>query len=541
VTFYQEPFSAPDLYLADPALRTELERRLPQPVWAALQPRLEALGTHTATTLTALSSQAEAEPPRLVQFDPWGRRVDRIITSPAWGALKDFSAAQGIVAIGHDPSLGEHRRVAQAALLYVFSASSATFSCPLAMTDAAACVLLRHPEAEPSARLAERLLSTDPAQFITSGQWMTERAGGSDVGRTETIARPLGGDRYSLHGVKWFTSATTSEMALTLARIDDGTTPVRSGSRGLTLFCVELERMPEGGLRGIQVARLKDKLGTRALPTAELTLDGAPATRLGEPGHGVRNISTMLNVTRFYNAVASASGMARATWLAFDYAGRREAFGKRLIDHPLHRRTLDWLEAETAGALSMCMEVAALLGRDEAGTATEDERRRLRGLVPIAKLMLGKQAVAVASEALECFGGAGYVEDTGLPRLLRDAQVLPIWEGTTNVLSLDLLRAQQREGAFGAVLEDLRARAAAVDRPGGVHVRRSLEAIARGADRAARDGTLEPQARRLALATGAAAQAVFLGEGARMNAGSASRFDVFVSHRLCGPTDWWAP
>ena len=220
------------------------------------------------------------------------------------------------------------------------------------------------------------------------------------------------------------------------------------GSRGLSLFCVEIGREPGRGWRGIVVNRLKDKLGTKALPTAELTLEGAPAVLLGAPGRGVANISGMLNVTRMYNAIASASGMHRACALARDYAARRAAFGRPIAGLPLHAATLADMEAEAAAVLALVMECAALLGGVEAGTATADQRRRLRALIPLAKLTTAKQAVACASEALECFGGAGYVEDTGLPRLLRDAQVLPIWEGTTNVLSLDLLRAEAKDGAF---------------------------------------------------------------------------------------------
>jgi alkylation response protein AidB-like acyl-CoA dehydrogenase len=151
--------------------------------------------------------------------------------------------------------------------------------------------------------------------------------------------------------------------------------------------------------------------------------------------------------------------MARGTWLAKDFAQRRRAFGKLLIEQPLHRRTLDQLESETAGALAFCFEIAGLLGKVETGTATDTERRRLRGLMPIAKLTLAKQAIAHASETLECFGGAGYIEDTGLPRILRDAQVLSIWEGTTNVLSLDVLRAEAKERSLSLIVEDLSARA----------------------------------------------------------------------------------
>ena len=543
-TFFQDPPRAPDAYATDAALQAELARRLPAAVLARATPILAEMGRHAATTLPPMAAQAEAEPPVHVPYDAFGRRVDEIRVSPAWDALKKFAAEQGIVAIGYDASFGEHRRLVQAALLHLYSAASATYSCPLAMTDAAARVLIDLAPESLKKRLVPGLLSRDPKTFLTSGQWMTERTGGSDVSGTSTIARPKttrGEERvYTLHGVKWFTSATTSEMALTLARIDDGKTPPVEGSRGLSLFCVEVHRDENAGLRGIQVNRLKDKLGTRALPTAELTLDGVEAVMLGEPGRGVASISGMLNVTRLYNAISSASGMARALGLARDYANRRVAFGKPLAAQPLHAETLAEMEADTAGALALSLEVASLLGRAEHGVATDDEKRRLRGLIPLAKLTTAKQAVACASEGLECFGGAGYVEDTGLPRLLRDAQVLSIWEGTTNVLSLDVLRAEAKEGALTAVLADLARRAETLPRSlpekpvelarlalGRLHKR--LASLVSGGSTDA----MERDARRISLCTGHLAESLLLAETATAGApGSAERFDRFTRSRL---------
>jgi hypothetical protein len=231
-------------------------------------------------------------------------------------------------------------------------------------------------------------------------------------------------------------------MALTLAR-PEGNGP---GGSGLALFYVET-RDAAGRLQGIRIERLKDKLGTRKVPTAELTLDGTPAELVAGTSHGTREIEPMLKVTRVWNSVCACAFMRRGIALALDYARQRRAFGAALVDQPLHRETLAALQAELAGALHLTFEVVDLLGRDECGELDESERHLLRLLLPIAKLVTGKQAVAVASEVLEAFGGAGYVEDSGLPVLLRDSQVLPIWEGTTNVLSLDaLLRTDLDQG-----------------------------------------------------------------------------------------------
>jgi len=282
----------------------------------------------------------------------------------------------------------------------------------------------------------------------TSGQWMTERIGGSDVNQTETVAR-RDGDTWRLYGTKWFTSASTSEMAITLAR-PEGNPP---GGYGLAVFYLEL-RDEDGRLKNIQVNRLKDKFGTRKLPTAELTLQGTPAIPVAGLENGVRNITPMLNITRTWNAIGAAYGMRRPIALAIDYARRRKVFGQPLDEMPLHVDTLAEMVAETEGAFLIAFRVAELLGRSEAGVATPSEGLALRLLTTLAKLTTGKQVVSVSSEALECFGGAGYVNDTGLPKLLADAQVLSIWEGTTNVLSLDSLKVLRQEGIWDAYIEE---------------------------------------------------------------------------------------
>jgi hypothetical protein len=261
---------------------------------------------------------------------------------------------------------------------------------------------------------------------------------------------------------------------MTLARIE-GAPAV---SRGLSVFLIEL-RDRDGMLRNIRIERLKDKLGTRALPTAELTLEGTPALLVGGAGDGVRKIATLFNVTRVYNAVAAVAGMRRAIALAGDYARRRRAFGKPLIEHPLHVETLADMQLELHAGLFLAFRVVELLGRDESGDATESESRLLRFLIPVAKLYTAKQAIAVASEALEAFGGAGYLEDTGLPRLLRDAQVLSIWEGTTNILSLDALRAMERSDVLAEWASDVRRRLSGIRGELSSSIERTLNAVQR--------------------------------------------------------------
>jgi hypothetical protein len=240
-------------------------------------------------------------------------------------------------------------------------------------------------------------------------------------------------------------------MALTLARPPDAP----PGGRGLALFYLET-RDADGRPNGILVNRLKEKLGTRKLPTAELTLDGALATPVAGLADGIRNIAPMLNITRLWNSVCAASTMRHGLALARAYSRKRFAFGSMLAERPLHLETLADLQAEFEAAFHLMMLTAELLGREEASVATDDEQRLLRLATPLCKLTTGKQGVAVSSEVLEVFGGAGYCEDTGIPTLLRDAQVFPIWEGTTNVLSLDALRAVAKDAALAPLMTKIR-------------------------------------------------------------------------------------
>lgn len=451
--FRQDPPRLGNTYDADAALRELLRRLLPEDVHRALEPQWRELGGEAAGPLAELARQAEADPPRHVPFDAWGRRVDRVETCAAWKALQDAAARWGLYAVPYEGGLGAHARLHQGALLTLYAPSSAIASCPLAMTDGAVRTLLEHDPAL-AARVVPRFTSRDPRRLWTCGQWMTETSGGSDVGGTRTVARRDDSGAWRLWGDKWFTSAVTSEAALTLARAE--------GGAGLSLFFLEVRRDDGGALDGIRVERLKDKLGTRALPTAELALTGVRAVPVGDLGHGVRKVAPLLNTTRLHNAVNAAATIGRLLQLLRDYAVRRVAFGSPLAAKPLHRETLADVQVEYEAALGLTFECLRLLGRLEAGQATPGDDECLRLLTPVAKLATARQAVAAASEALEGFGGAGYVEDTGLPVHLRNAQVLSIWEGTTNVLSLDVLRALAREGVLAAWDDDVRARLAAL-------------------------------------------------------------------------------
>lgn len=433
--FIQSPPDLGNEYDNDRVLRSILHRILPPDTLTEIKGELREMGALAGGELYRFQLADRLNEPRLTRWSAWGERIDRIEATPLWQEAERIAARNGIVAAAYEQVHGRYSRLHQFALAYLFTPSTDLYSCPLAMTDGAARTLRESGTPRQLDRAVPRLITRDPELFWTSGQWMTEAIGGSDVGGTETIARQEEG-AWRLYGLKWFTSAAASQMALALARPEGAP----AGSRGLTLFYVET-RDTAGRLQGIRIRRLKDKLGTRKLPTAELELDGTPASPVGGFGAGIRTIAPLLNLTRTWNAVSACAYMRRGIALARSYAQVRSAFGKRLHELPLHLATLADLQAEFEGAMHLTFRLVELLGREEAGAATDEQRRLLRLLTPIAKLLTARQAVAVTSECLEAHGGPGYIEDTGLPMLLRDSQVLTIWEGTTNVLSLDLLRA----------------------------------------------------------------------------------------------------
>lgn len=521
-----EPFNQPppqlgNQYDDDVVLREHLERTLPEDVRRAIEPELREMG-EWAVEMHALSLADREREPTLTHWSPWGERIDHIELTEVWKKAEPKAAEAGVVAAAYDDRFGRHARAHQFALVHLFSPSSDVYSCPLAMTDGAARTLIASGNQALIDRAVPHLTSRDPEEFWTSGQWMTESTGGSDVGLTETVAREEDG-QWRLYGRKWFTSAASSQMALTLGRPEGNP----GGGHGLALFYVEC-RDEHDRLRNIHINRLKDKLGTRKLPTAELSLEGTPAELVKGTTSGIRNIVPMLSITRTWNATVAVSGMRRGLALAKDYATRRHAFGATLDRKPLHVDTLAGLQAEYDAAFQLAHFVVDLLGREERG---DDARSTLlRLLTPIAKLTTARQGVAIASECLEAFGGAGYVEDTGLPALLRDAQVLSIWEGTTNVLSLDVLRALGHEPeALQAFGEELSRARAALEDPALIEAGEvAQQAFGRAVDwlKAAQSESpeeLEAGARRFALTLGRAISLARLAEHAQWGLGQGSR------------------
>jgi len=443
--FVQAPPQLKNEFKEDIFLQDYLYTYFPAAHLQEIIPDLENIGERAVSEFLEWARDAEKNKPELIQFTSWGKRIDEIKVAQGWKNLEKAAAEEGLVAIGYERKYQEYSRLYQFVKLYLYTPSSAIYTCPLAMSDGAARLIEVYGDDYLKEHAYKHLISRNPEEFKTSGQWMTERTGGSDVSKSMTFALP-DGDGYLLHGHKWFTSAITANMAFTLA----STEPVIDGQRAaLSLFYLPI-RHDDGSLNGIEVEALKDKLGTRALPTAQLVLNGTKAKLVGQKGKGVREISTLFNVTRIYNTISAVSYMRRAFALCKAYSTQREAFGKKLEQHILYKKSLRELEMAYQSNTLLGLFLARLLGKEDCNKASETEKELLRVLTPVAKLYTAKQSIKSASEHIEMFGGLGYMEDSGIPVMLRDVQTLSIWEGTTNVLSLDMLRAIEKENGLQA-------------------------------------------------------------------------------------------
>lgn len=447
-------------YLDDRMLRSLLKRVCPPNQLGELEEALTDLGDAVVGELEPRIQREYRFEPSLNHFDVFGNRVDQLQLSTFWREAKQFAARWGLVSTGYDKRLVQHARMHQFARVYLFHPSSEFFTCPLAMSDGAARCLQESGNSALIDRALPHLLATDAKELWLSGQWMTETSGGSDVGGTETSAKQDQRGRWRLTGRKWFTSAITADMALVLARPEGN----GHGADQLALFYVEPWKA-DGRLRNIEIDRLKDKLGTRKLPTAEIRLNNTPAELVGEVKGGVKLITPVLNTTRVWNSVCAISTLRRALSIARDYAARRVVFGMPLLDHALHQETLADVQAELEAAFHLTFYVIEHLGRSEYTSAEDPSHALVRLLTPALKLFTGKLAVAGVSECLEAMGGVGYCEDSGLPSLLRDAQVMPIWEGTTNVLALDVLKALRQVGGLQHWLTAIRSLTAQITLP----------------------------------------------------------------------------
>ena len=458
-----------NFYSVDHDLAFLLQRLLSTEEFERAQPLLTRLGSVASSAMDELAAEADRARPVLVQYDRKGLRVDEVVFHPAYHELERIAYQDfAIAACSHrEGALGWPGRVPQPvkfAMGYLGMQAESGVFCPVSMTDALARALERYGSEQLKRRFLPGLTALTIGELRQGAMFLTEKQGGSDVGQTSTLARPRaqagdGQPDWELWGEKWFCSNVTADIILTLARPEGAP----AGTRGLGLFLVP--RVLEDGRRNFYtINRLKDKLGTRSMATGEVTLQGALAYQVGELDRGFVQMTEMINLTRIWAAIGSLAAMRRSFLEALVHARGRVAFGRPLADHPLMRRQLVDLLVEVEGCAALAFETSAVLERfDRLGT--EEDRRLLRILTPLCKFYIPKRGEYVALEALEVRGGNGYVEDWPNARLLRDCIVNVIWEGSSNVVVLDVARAMQREGAATALSHMLLHRLRALQHP----------------------------------------------------------------------------
>ncbi|MFW6152957.1 MAG: acyl-CoA dehydrogenase family protein [Halobacteriota archaeon] len=439
----------------DRTLQREVERVYPSDALAWASDRLESFGELVGHTIADNADAIDRHGPQLHTYDADGEIQNEVEYHPLQFENERLVYEAGIVADCFHPPPGRDDPMPfshNLAMQYLLSYADPGFDCPVAMTVGVALVLERFGDASLDPYL-RRLTSRDYDDLIEGAMFLTEKQGGSDVGANETKAVfDEASGHWHLHGEKWFCSNIDAQGTLALARMPDAP----EGTAGLSMFLVP-HRLPDGSLNDQRYRRLKDKLGTISVPTGEVELTGARGYLVGTEHEGFKQMAEMLNLERLSNAAASCGIMGRALLESKVHAAHRRAFGRTLDEHPLMRVDLVDLAVDHEAATTFTFEAARRFSNRETarrhGASAETDYRIMRVLIPVAKARTARMAVETASYAMEIQGGNGYVRDFVTHRLLRDAQVLPIWEGTENILSLDVLRAFEREASHIALLE----------------------------------------------------------------------------------------
>jgi alkylation response protein AidB-like acyl-CoA dehydrogenase len=448
--------SGMNFYRADPALADLLRIHLSDALFRHIEPHLDRLGALAGGHLDECARLADRHVPVLHQRDRFGRDVQWIEYHPAYRELERAAFGQfGIHAMSIRKGImgwpDKYPVVAKHAFTFLFNQAEFGLGCPINVTDGCAKLLANFGSEALKARYLDGLTQTDMSRLTQGGQFMTEKEGGSDVGTLTTTAVEEG-DHWRLYGEKWFCSNADAEVVMLLAR-PEGAGP---GTRGVGLFLMP-RALDDGSPNHYRIVRLKDKLGTRSMASGEIKLEGAIAYAVGKLDRGFVQMAEMVNSSRLSNGVKSTALMRRAWHDAMTVAKNRVVFGRRIIDLPLAQRQLMKITLATEQALSMSFLTADALDRAEAGS--QDAAALLRILTPTLKFRATRDARKVCGDAMEMRGGIGYIEEFATARLLRDAHLGSIWEGTGNIVAIDALtRAVGRHGADGALAADLHAR-----------------------------------------------------------------------------------
>ena len=446
-----------NFYSTDETLQAILRNGLENEMYTYAQKALLAFGEQVANEIDERARHTDREgEPKLVKFNRYGKDVSEVWVNEGYKKTVKETYETGIVGYVHKeiPELGRKGNYLYSfAQGYVLSQAEAGFYCPVTLTMATAFLLEHYANDELKARFLPHVCATGDVELYEGATFLTERQGGSDVG-ANIVKAVSDGNHFRLFGEKYFASnAGMAGVTMVLARIEGA----QEGSRGLTLFAVPWRR-EDGSLNGISIRRLKDKLGVRAVPSGEVEFDGALGYVIGDKANGLKYMMEALNLSRICNAVASLGIMRRALNEATDYAQRRDAFGQKLVAFPMVQDTLGKLTAKMEVELTTVFDLIQLYDRVVAKEASDEEIILNRLYIAILKKESAEQAIHFAHEAIEMHGGNGYIEDFVTPRLLRDAQVLTVWEGTANILGLEFVRLVRKFNAHTIFIKTMKSR-----------------------------------------------------------------------------------
>jgi acyl-CoA dehydrogenase len=512
---------------------------------AAMIPHFDRLGALAGGRLDELATIADKHPPVLEPRDRYGRDEDWIDYHPSYREMEKIAFEEfGMHAMSHRAGVLGMAEAAHPlvkyAITYLFVQAEFGLMCPVSVSDTSNFIIKRYGSEALKKLLLDRLLSQDPAVMLKGTQFMTEKAGGSDVGAIETEAERVGVDangveHWKLYGQKWFCSHADADVAVMLAR-PRGAAP---GTKGLGMFALP-RRLEDGTRNSYRIVRLKDKLGTRSMASGEIVLDGATAYLVGDVKAGFKQMMEQVNLSRLSHGVRAASMMRRCLNEALAAARGRKAFGRAIADNPLLRRQLMKIMLPTEQALSMFAFSADTMGRADKGD--KDAANLLRILTPVYKFRACRDNIPVASQALEVRGGIGYIEEWATARLVRDAQIGTLWEGTSNINALDVVqRAVGKAGGHKTLSAALKAKYEASNSLPGQYkglLGATLDRVERFVEAVAQDPKHEKRSRLAAGALYHATSAALLAwEGATLGAqgGDARRLllsRLVIEHRL---------
>jgi len=441
-----------NFYHSDKIFKNYLKQNSSSNGFKYMSERYDSVGKDSAGRMNDLSLAADKYSPQLQKRNYLGENIDEINFHPSYWELMKIAVKSEMFRVKWEPSLrkkfGNEKQLLGFGSGYIYGMSECGQFCPLCMTDGVARLIDLFCDDEDKARLLPHIYTDNAADLFTGAMFLTEKTGGSDVGANITTATHLEGKNYLLNGEKWFCSNANADLVFALARTDSSI----KGTRGLSIFLVE-KLLPSGERNPIDIIRIKDKLGVRSMATAECMLTNTVGKLVGNEFSGFKVMLEMITLSRLYNSIAAIASSRRALVESYQFLCSRETFEKPAIEHALIRTKLTELGALNVANFYLVWRTVKSLELADAGN--DKEAQLLRLINPMTKKWSAETGVYITRESMELMGGLGYIEDTVMPKLMRDVMVLPIWEGSGNIIILDMLRAMTKTKGFEIICDEI--------------------------------------------------------------------------------------